>query len=162
VSICTLGYSDATSQNCVFSCTPGFYLSGVDQTNQTLKICVTTCTAPYFAYNNSDSGICLKTCPNYPPTFGDVVEGIRICVSICQSGYFGDQTNSTGNNYGTYTEDSFRKCVPRCAANTFAQNDTLRRCVTRCNSTTFGRKTDWTCVIALECPDHYTGDLTTN
>jgi hypothetical protein len=91
-----------------------------------------------------------------------VVSGVRICVSVCRSGYFGDQTNSTNNNYGTYTEDSFRKCVARCAAGTFAQDDNSRRCVNRCNSTTFGRVTDWTCVKALDCPPNFTGDLTTN
>ena len=83
--------------------------------------------------------------------FGDVVDGYRICVEVCQVGYFGDQTAG-----------SLRYCVQNCPANTFAQNDTLRRCVTRCNLTTYGRSTDWTCVNQQACPDAFTGDPTTN
>lgn len=64
VSICTLGYADPTAQACVFNCTPGLYLNGTDSTNTTHKVCASNCSSPYFAYNNTDSGICLETCPS--------------------------------------------------------------------------------------------------
>lgn len=83
--------------------------------------------------------------------FGDVVNGHRVCVEVCQANSFGDQTAG-----------SFRWCVPTCPANTFAQDDSLRRCVTRCNSTTYGRTVGWVCVNEKDCPVNYTGDPTTN
>lgn len=113
--------------------------------------CTGHCTSPYFAYNNTDSGICLTVCPEEPALFGDVVDGYRLCVEVCQMGTYGDQT--TG---------SLRYCTAHCPNNTFAQNDTLRRCVTRCSDGTYGREADWTCVAPTDCPENYTGDSTTN
>jgi hypothetical protein len=80
VSVCSNGYADPIAQSCVFNCTPGLYLNGSDQSNQTYKICSYNCTSPYFAYNNTDSGICVQTCPEEPILFGDTVGGLRICV----------------------------------------------------------------------------------
>lgn len=91
------------------------------------------------------------TCPNNPPLFGDVVNGLRVCVEVCQVGKFGDQVNT-----------SYRHCISQCQNGTFAQNDSSRLCVIRCNISTYGRTTDWTCVNPLNCPDNYTGDPTTN
>lgn len=91
------------------------------------------------------------TCPSYPRYFGDVISGLRICVEVCQVGYYGDQVNT-----------SYRHCVTQCQNNTFAQNDSSRLCVTRCNSSTYGRTTDWTCVDPQNCQLNYTGDPTTN
>ena len=134
VDVCSpgAGYADPLAQSCVFNCTPPLYLNDSVPTELT---CVGYCASPYFAYNNSDSGICVLTCPEEPPMFGDFVLGHRICVDVCQV-----------NSYGDQTAGSFRWCVPNCPANTFAQNDTLRRCVTRCNTSTYGRAADWTCV----------------
>ena len=127
VSVCTdgAGYADQLAWSCVFKCTPPLYLD--DSLPADLK-CVGYCTSPDFAYNNTDSGICVVTCPDEPPMFGDIVDGYRICVEVCQVGFFGDQTSG-----------SVRWCVANCPNGTFAQNDTLRRCVTRCNGTTYGR-----------------------
>lgn len=80
VSVCSNGYADPIAQSCVFNCTPGLYLNGSDQSNQTYRICAYNCTTPYFAYNNTQSGICLQTCPEDPILFGDTVAGLRICV----------------------------------------------------------------------------------
>ena len=65
------------AQSCAYNCTPPLYLNDSVSTELT---CVSSCASPYFAYNNTDSGICLLTCPDYPPLFGDVVNGVRICV----------------------------------------------------------------------------------
>ncbi len=72
VSICTSGYADPLAQSCVYNCTPPLYLNSSVGTQLT---CVYGCASPYFAYNNSDSGICLLTCPEDPPLFGDMVDG---------------------------------------------------------------------------------------
>ena len=151
VSVCTIGYADPLAQSCVFNCTPGLYLNGSDSSNQTYKKCTENCTSPYFAYNNTDTGICIEICPVVPPYFGDTVGGLRICVEVCSVGSYGDQMNN-----------SYRHCVSQCPNTTFAQNDTLRRCVTRCNVSTYGRVTDWTCVDPQNCPPQYTGDPSTN
>ena len=150
VAVCSpgAGYADPLAQSCVFNCTPPLYLNN---SVPTVLTCVGYCASPYFAYNNSDSGICVLTCPEEPPMFGDLVLGHRICVEVCQMGTYGDQTAG-----------SFRWCVSGCNPNTFAQNDTLRRCVTRCSNGTFGRTGDWTCVNEYQCPVNYTGDFTTN
>jgi hypothetical protein len=103
VSVCVDGFADPIAQKCVFNCTPGLYLNGSDTNTQSYKICAYNCTSPYFAYNNSDTGICIEICPIVPPHFGDVVGGLRVCVEVCQVGYFGDQVNS-----------SYRHCVQQC------------------------------------------------
>lgn len=79
VSVCSsgAGYADPLAQSCVYNCTPPLYLNNSVSAELT---CVTSCAANYFAYNNTDSGICVLTCPEEPPLFGDVVGGVRICV----------------------------------------------------------------------------------
>lgn len=148
VAVCTAGYADKLAESCVFNCTPPLYLNNSVPTELT---CIGHCGSPYFAFNNSDSGICLITCPDEPPQFGDVLDGYRLCVEVCQMGTYGDQTDG-----------SVRWCVAHCPNHTFAQNDTLRRCVTRCSDGTYGREADWACVAATDCPENYTGDPTTN
>ena len=79
VSVCSpgAGYADKLAASCVFNCTPPLYLDDSDTNN---LVCTGYCPSPYFAYNNSDSGICVIACPEEPPMFGDVVDGYRICV----------------------------------------------------------------------------------
>jgi hypothetical protein len=62
VSVCSAGagYADPLAQSCVYNCTPPLYLNNSASSELT---CVTNCAGNYFAYNNTDSGICLLTCP---------------------------------------------------------------------------------------------------
>ena len=36
------------------------------------------------------------TCPINPPLFCDIIDGLRVCMPVCQDGLFGDQS-PTGN-----------------------------------------------------------------
>lgn len=123
-------FSDIDAEACVYNCSIGLYRD--DLSNPANKRCVDICVSPNWGDNSTGYGQCVARCPENPPLFGDVINGFRICVDVCQVNSFGDQSPS-GN----------RKCLPRCPAGYFAQDDDLRRCVLRCNSTTFG--TDRVC-----------------
>ena len=62
VSVCSsgAGYADKIAEACVYNCTPPLYLNNSVAAELT---CIGHCASPYFAYNNTDSGICLLTCP---------------------------------------------------------------------------------------------------
>ena len=89
-------------------------------------------------------------CPEDPILFGDFwTNGTRLCVSVCQTGKYGDQIPLGDRN-----------CKTPCPDGWFAQNDALRRCVTRCNSTTYGYLK--VCLAPASCTGYMVGDPSTN
>jgi hypothetical protein len=127
------------------NCTPGSYADS-SIANKTCKL---ICPSDYFADNSTGYGVCVQTCPEDPPLFGDVIGVNRLCVSICQTSKFGDQSPG-----------SRRFCGGTCPTNWFAQDDSLRRCVTRCNSTTYGYLK--VCYFPQNCPVGWVGDPSTS
>jgi hypothetical protein len=60
------------------------------------KTCVSQCPADYFADNSTGYGQCILRCPSDLPLFGDIIGFDRLCVPICQNGFYGDQDPNNG------------------------------------------------------------------
>ena len=87
----TVYFADSQLHQCVLNCTLGTYAYS-ETANHT---CVTHCPSPTYGDNTTGTGICVTKCPEQPVMFGDANDARgRVCVYICTSGSFGDETGN--------------------------------------------------------------------
>ncbi len=145
-------FADTAAKSCVYNCTPGTYaynnIPYVPASDN--KTCVSQCPGDFFADNSTGYGLCVKRCPDDPPLYGDVRGNDRLCVQVCQVGFYGYLDAVKG-----------RLCNQTCPNGFFSQNDSTRLCVKRCNSTTYGDTADKICKLPFGCLNDTVGDPST-
>ena len=141
-------YAENNSRVCVLYCpkTPSMTYADVYVT----KRCVVTCPDIYYADSSIlEGGQCVINCAG---TFRFRENSTKSCVDTCPLAEvtFGDTVGDM--------------CVKTCPDGTFAQQDANRRCVSRCAANTWGNKITKICITnpVTECPPNTWADDSTN